>query len=154
MHNGDDSPTDGGRVGEVPHQPQNKTDAEDTDQLQQVPETPSSEDDGNEGDSEGQYRDSDDPGLVSGHGKHDGWVTTIHTGDEVDGLEEAAVDNEVYVDHCGGGPEYTISMRPRVYKGGDGTTDGGRVGETPARVESVAHRDSGGGAQQQQQQQQ
>ncbi len=91
VHNGDDSPTDSGRVGEVPRQPQNETDAGDTDQLQQVPETPSSEDDGNEGDSEGQagYHYSDDPGLASGHGRGDGWVTTTHTGDLPDGLEEA-----------------------------------------------------------------
>ena len=52
VDNGDDSPTGGGRVGEVPHQPQNETGTEDTDHLQQVPETPPSEDDGNEGDSE------------------------------------------------------------------------------------------------------
>jgi hypothetical protein len=156
VHNGDDSPTDSGRVGEVPRQPQNETDAGDTDQLQQVPETPSSEDDGNEGDSEGQagYHYSDDPGLASGHGRGDGWVTTTHTGDLPDGLEEAMVDYEVYVGLTVGRPDYTISMRWRAYKGSDDLPLLLQTRETPARFESATHRDSGGGAQQQQQQQQ
>ena len=80
-------------------------------------------------------------------------MTTIHTGDLPDWLEEAAVDNEVYIDYTGGRLGY-FSMRPRAYKGSDDLPLLLQAGETPARVEPVTHRDSGGGAQQQQQQQQ
>jgi hypothetical protein len=37
----------------------------------------------------------------------------------MDALTAASGDNDVYVDLRGGGPEYTVSIRPRVHNGGE-----------------------------------
>ena len=53
----------------------------------------------------------------------------------MEALTTASGDNEVYVDLFGGGPEYTVSMRPREHNGSDNPT------VVPAHVGSATHRE-------------